>query len=1331
MDSSDTSDTEDLEETFSVVTDYEVMANKILPDLGQEIDDFKYNTWHVTNWRHLEKRITGPEFEVGNWKWRILLFPFGNDNQDTVSIYLDSVNPKAGWHSCVQLALVLWNPEDPTQYISHHAHHRFTAEEPDWGFTRFYDLRKLFTPCENRTRAIIENDSANITAFVRVLKDPTGVLWHNFINYDSRIETGYVGFKNKDATYMNSLLQSLYCTTYFRKAVYQIPTEYDESIKSVTLALQRVFYQLQTSDTPVETTELTESFGWDSIDSFMQHDLQGFNRVLQDFFERKMKGTKADGAITKLFVGKMKTYVKCINVDYESSRVEDYYDIQLNVNGCKTLRDSFKYYIQEETLKGYNMYKAEGYGLQDAKKGVIFESFPPVLHLQLKRFEYDIQNDKIVKNNDRYEFPMEIDLEEFLSGDADKSIPHKYLLHGVLVHSSDLHGAHYFVLLKPEKDGKWFKFDDDRVTPVIDKEVLEDNYGGEHPNVNTTRIRSAGKKHKRSTNAYMLVYIRESNVDEIMSPMVSEDIPEHLQRRVQLERALEEQKQLEMEERHLYLIVKIVTAERFKVHQGFDLANFDDRQYPLSEVYTYNILKTETYEAFKDNISRTFNILPQQVRFWVLVNRQNKTVRPDAPIPETYTNTSMEEIHKKMTSRQKEMKLYMEIADRSINGKTWFPTIPETIMVFLKYFDPDKQALEGLGHLYIQKFDKVGNITRVLCKKKEFPPNTPLKLYEEIKPNMIDEMKLDSTFQQSEIYDGDIICFQKTLTEREIQEHTTAGRYWNIPDFYKSFTSNVVVSFKPKFDYFCNVEVVTVENFKKHQGFDLVDFGDCQDSLPGVYLYKILKKETYGVFKGKISQKFNVFPEQIQFWVLKSRQNDTIRPYIPLLEFFSKQSMEEICINMNSEKNELKLFMEIADKPINGNMWFPITGGNNSILIFLKYFNPNTQTLKGLCHLYVQKSGKIKDYINLFCEKENLPPNTPLKIYEEIGSYVIKEMDLDSTFQLRNGDIICFQKDLTEKEKKKYIKSGYIYNIPQFYKSLSLYTVQSKLKPEFDLGLNKKCTYDQVAGAVAAHLNMDPIKLRFTKAHPTSGMPKKVINQTTNQTLLEIFQTAHLSIPAHVLFYEMLDTSIVELEMKKFIKVYWLGHKVKDEEAIDLCLPKSAVVNNVIEEILKKVTLSSPNLRIRLFEVHHDKIQREYIGTEPIGRIPEHVTLYAEVTPQDEIHANQNDRTIQVYHFIEDPIRVHGIPFKFVIKDGETLAVTKVRLRHRLGMSEKDFSKIKIAIVPITSYAEPKYLEDDDIILSEKKLSNEECLGLDHIDKIGCIEIVKAIFNQG
>lgn len=132
---------------------------------------------------------------------------------------------------------------------------------------------------------------------------------------------------------MNSLLQSLFFTNAYRKAVYQIPTEND-SPDSVPLALQRVFYLLQTSELPVSTTDLTRSFGWTSLDSFLQHDVQEFNRVLQDKLEMKMKGTKADGAIKELFSGKMKSYIKCINVEYESSRSEEFYGKTLMLTFC-------------------------------------------------------------------------------------------------------------------------------------------------------------------------------------------------------------------------------------------------------------------------------------------------------------------------------------------------------------------------------------------------------------------------------------------------------------------------------------------------------------------------------------------------------------------------------------------------------------------------------------------------------------------------------------------------------------------------------------------------------------------------------------------------------------------------------------------------------------------------------------------------------------------------------------------------------------------------------------------------------------------------------------
>ncbi|KAK1807107.1 ubiquitin-specific protease ubp15, partial [Friedmanniomyces endolithicus] len=143
--------------------------------------------------------------------------------------------------------------------------------------------------------------------------------------------------------------------------------------------------------------ELTHSFGWESRQIFEQQDVQELSRILMEKLEARMKGTDAENALPNMFVGKMKTYLRCINVDYESSRIEDFWDLQLNVSGCKSLDDSFKNYVEVETLEGENKYMAEGYGLQDARKGVIFESFPQVLHLQLKRFEYDFQRDAMMK----------------------------------------------------------------------------------------------------------------------------------------------------------------------------------------------------------------------------------------------------------------------------------------------------------------------------------------------------------------------------------------------------------------------------------------------------------------------------------------------------------------------------------------------------------------------------------------------------------------------------------------------------------------------------------------------------------------------------------------------------------------------------------------------------------------------------------------------------------------------------------------------------------------------------------------------------------------------
>ena len=212
----------------------------------------------------------------------------------------------------------------------------------------------------------------------------------------------------------------------------------------------------------------------------------------------------------------------------------------------KTLYDCFRDYVAVKTLAGEHGYQTGEFGLQDARAAVAFRALPPVLCLQLKRYEYDTQRDTIVrvritsrmgylsgsnltpKIDDHFEFPSEVDLNEFLDEAADRTEPWRYRLHSVLVHSGDTHGGHNYALIKSDLYTRWLKFDDDQVTPATDREVPERSYGGGPLGVVPQTQRDWPMAMKKYTNANVLVYIREAAIGEVMAPVTEEDTPPHL-----------------------------------------------------------------------------------------------------------------------------------------------------------------------------------------------------------------------------------------------------------------------------------------------------------------------------------------------------------------------------------------------------------------------------------------------------------------------------------------------------------------------------------------------------------------------------------------------------------------------------------------------------------------------------------------------------------------------------------------------------------------------------------------------------------------------------------
>ncbi|KAL2326631.1 hypothetical protein Fmac_025689 [Flemingia macrophylla] len=522
------------------------------------------------------------------------------------------------------------------------------------------------------------------------------------------------------------------------KAVYHMPTtENDMPSGSIPLALQSLFYKLQYSHTSVATKELTKSFGWDTYDSFMQHDVQELNRVLCEKLEDKMK---------------------------------------LDVKGCKDVYASFDKYVEVERLEGDNKYHAEQYGLQI---------------------------------NDRYEFPLQLDLDrdngKYLSPEADRSIRNLYTLQSVLVHSSGVHGGHYYAYIRPTLSNQWYKFEDERVTKEDAKRALEEQYGGEEelPHSNPGFNNSPFKFTKYS-NAYMLVYIRESDKDKIICNVDEKDIAEHLRIRLRKEHEEKEMKRKEKAEAHLYTIIKVARDEDLRDQIGkdifFDLVDHD-------KVPSFRIQKQMPLTLFKEEIAKEFGIPIQYQRFWLWAKRQNHTYRPNkalTPHEEEQSVGLLREVSNK--ANNVDLKLFLEIE----MGLDLQPIPPpekskENLLLFFKHYEPSTEKLRYAGRVFVMSSGKPLDILVKLNEMAGYAPDEELELFEEIKfvPNiMCEPVDKMSTFRDSQLEDGDIICFQKSLQSGSGEQY----RYPDVPSFMHYVHNRLVVRFrilqKPKEDEF-------------------------------------------------------------------------------------------------------------------------------------------------------------------------------------------------------------------------------------------------------------------------------------------------------------------------------------------------------------------------------------------------------------------------------------------------------------------------------------------------------------------------------------------------
>lgn len=256
---------------------------------------------------------------------------------------------------------------------------------------------------------------------------------------------------------------------------------------------------------------------------------------------------------------------------------------------------AFEAYTAIELLDDENKYDAGDFGLQRAEKGVKFVELPPVLHVQLMRFQYCGVEQKI---NEKFSFPEKMNLANCceLNGQLTEE-DCVYSLHAVLVHSGEFHGGHYVTYINvnlyectvdPTVSPKWCKFDDDVVSRTTIDDAIASNFGGEKA---------------MNSSAYMLVYIRDNVIDQVLAPIPEYAIPRKVSQTFELERQQRNRQKKKAEEEQMCMKVALITPDIVTTNHSFDLVdNADIHDRTPHETIFKHMYTAELYQFVQDRL---------------------------------------------------------------------------------------------------------------------------------------------------------------------------------------------------------------------------------------------------------------------------------------------------------------------------------------------------------------------------------------------------------------------------------------------------------------------------------------------------------------------------------------------------------------------------------------------------------------------------------------------------------------------------------------------------------------------------------------------------------
>ena len=345
--------------------------------------------------------------------------------------------------------------------------------------------------------------------------------WHDVEDPEEerRKPSAFVGLKNLGATcYVNTFLQLWFMNDHIQEGIFKwreldTKAEGDKDWKpsSVCAHLQVIFALLHLSKRRyIDPSPLINHLG---LNTGEQQDAQEFSKLFLSMLESNLMDSAAPhprNVIKEQFCGSYAYVTKCSNCNTSSERLSDFYELDLNIRGHKSLDEALKGFLEVEKLEGDNQYMCQKCnGKQNATRAIVLKSLPPILNLQLLRFVFESGVKK--KLSSCIQFPDVLDIRHLVPNDPNAI----YELTAVLIHRGpSAYSGHYVAHIKGKDNQAWYKFNDEEVERIKGRNL---QLGSEDEITDSKQKKSprTPKGHHSSRNAYMLVYKKgmESAID--------------------------------------------------------------------------------------------------------------------------------------------------------------------------------------------------------------------------------------------------------------------------------------------------------------------------------------------------------------------------------------------------------------------------------------------------------------------------------------------------------------------------------------------------------------------------------------------------------------------------------------------------------------------------------------------------------------------------------------------------------------------------------------------------------------------------------------------------